>query len=117
MVPMSSAMKSTPEAHITAAPIPDGTGTGDNKSYFAPSFTQVYCVSSKCENPEVLIKLMNLSVKKLCHPENEEDFNTYYGDNEHTGYKSGLMWTLAPLKTTIISRKNPQLFRPVIPVN
>ena len=98
MVPMSSVMKSTPEAHITAAPIPDGTGTGDNKSYFAPSFTQVYCVSSKCENPEVLIKLMNLSVKKLCHPENEEDFNTYYGDNEHTGYKSGLMWTLAPLK-------------------
>ena len=74
------------------------TGKGENRTFFSNTPATIYCVSSQCENPEVLIKLMNLSVQKLCYPESEEEFYKYYGDMEHTGWKAGLTQTLEPLK-------------------
>ena len=98
MVSQSNALINDPDAHMVAAPLPDGTGKGENKTFFSNTPTTIFCVSSQCENPEVLIKLMNLSVQKLCYPESEEEFYKYYGDTEHTGSKASLTNTLAPLK-------------------
>ena len=99
MVPASNAAQSDPNAHIVSAPIPDGLGQGGSKALLQPSIDRIYCVSSKCANPEVLIKLMNLSVQKLCYPENEDEFFTYYGrTGVSTGWKCSLTQTLAPLK-------------------
>lgn len=100
MVPAGGAAKNDPNAHIIAASIPDGTGEGGNKTFLPSSLTGIYCVSSQCENPEVLIKMMNLSVQKLCYPENEEEFYKYYG---HYGsnaaiWKCSQTQTLSPLK-------------------
>lgn len=99
MVAGSNAAQSSPDAHIVSAPVPDGLGTGGSRSLLNPAIESVYCVSSKCENPEVLIKLMNLSVQKLCYPESEEEFFKYYGNTGvSTGWKCAITQTLAPLK-------------------
>lgn len=98
MVPSSSLAKENPDAHIVSAPIPNGLGQGESKELLKPSIDGVYCVSSKCENPEVLIKLMNLSVQKLCYPESEEEFYKYYGTDSAAGWKCAITQTLTPLK-------------------
>lgn len=99
MVPASNAIKSDPDAHIVSAAVPDGLGQDGSKVLLESSVETVYCVSSKCEHPEVLIKLMNLSVQKLCYPENAEEFYRYYGDSEnYSGWKTSITQTLAPLK-------------------
>ncbi len=99
MVPASNAIKADADAHIVSAPVPDGLGQGESKVLLKSALESVFCVSSQCENPEVLIKLMNLSVQKLCYPESTEEFFKYYGDAEtHSGWKTSLTQTLAPLK-------------------
>lgn len=94
----SNLLKENKEAHIVSSPIPDGTGNGGNKTFLPNSFTTAFCISSKCENPEILVKLMNLSVQKLCAYESEEEFSIYYGSDGHSGWKTALTWTLNPLK-------------------
>ena len=92
-------MKSDAKSHVICTPVPDGLGQGGSKSFLPSAYDSVYCVSSQCENPEVLIKLMNLSVKYLCHSQNEEEYYRYYGDSEnYTGWKLCLTPTLEPLK-------------------
>ncbi len=99
MVAGSNAANGSSDAHIVSAPVPDGLGKGGSSSLLNPAIESVYCVSSKCENPEVLIKLMNLSVQKLCYPESEEEFFKYYGNTGvSTGWKCAITQTLAPLK-------------------
>lgn len=99
MGPSANAVKNDIDAHFTAAPIPDGNGEGSSKAYFASSVDNAYyTVSSKCSNPEVLIKLMNLSVQKLCHPKDEDEFKKYYVDNGYQVWKYSLTQTTPPLK-------------------
>lgn len=99
MQPQWDAIQNDPDAHIICAAVPDGLGQGASKSFLPVAFTGVYCVSSQCEHPEVLIKLMNLSVHYLCHSENAEEYYKYYGDYEnYTGWKLSLTDTLEPLK-------------------
>lgn len=98
MVAGSNAAQGDSDAHIVSAPIPDGLGQGGSRALLTPSIDIVYCVSSKCANPEVLIKLMNLSVQKLCYPESEEEFFDYYGTDTTTGWKCAITQTLVPLK-------------------
>lgn len=99
MVPASSAVKADPDAHIISARIPTGLGQDQTEVLLTSSMEEIFCVSSQCENPEVLIKLLNLSVQKLCYPESEEEYLTYYGEAGKTsGYKLALQVTLAPLK-------------------
>lgn len=97
MDPAVNAAKNDPKAHIVSAAIPDGTGTGDNKTFIPNSIERAYCVSSQCENPEVLIKVMNLGVQKLCYPKDQEEFYKYYGTN-YSVWKYSLTHTLSPLK-------------------
>lgn len=94
MSPAGQLVQSNTDVHFAAAPIPDGMGEGSSKAYFTNSGSSYYTVSSKCENPEVLIKLMNLSVSKLCDMENT-DFTRFYENSE---WKCALTRTLAPLK-------------------
>lgn len=93
-----NAAKIDPKAMFTTWPVPDGTGTGESKALFKNSCDEIFVVSSKCENPEVLIKLMNLSVQKLCHPESEEEFIKYYGTSDYALWKAAITQTLEPLK-------------------
>lgn len=95
----ANAIKNDINAHFTAAPIPDGNGDKSSKAYFASSVDNVYyTVSSKYEHPEVLIKLMNLSVQKLCHPADAAEFEKYYVDNSYQVWKYALTQTTPPLK-------------------
>lgn len=99
MVPAGNAIKADPDAHIVSAPVPDGLDQGGSRVLLTSVLENIYCVSSKCDNPEVLVKLMNLSVQKLCHPADAEEFYQYYGDSEHySGWKTALTWSLPPLK-------------------
>ena len=95
MGPSASVIKSDINAHIIAAQIPDGMGEGSAKPWFTNATSGYYAVSSKCEHPEVLIKLLNLSVDVMCHTESDEEFATYIADSE---WKFSLTRTLEPLK-------------------
>lgn len=99
MTSSNGALNQSREAMFSSAPIPDGTGAGDGKAYLSGSYESIFVVSSQCEHPEVLVKLMNLSVQKLCYPETEEEFNTYYGTvDSYSVWKVCLTPSLAPLK-------------------
>lgn len=99
MVPAANAVKTDVNAHITSAPVPDGLNQGGSQTLLSTAMESVFCVSSQCENPEVLIKLMNLSVQKLCYPKDDDEYYRYYGDAEnYTGWKSALTFTLSPMK-------------------
>ncbi len=102
MSPVSNAMKKTPECHITAVSVPDFSGEGDHKTLLKSSADKFFCVSSQCEHPEALIKVLNLGVQKLCNPESEEEFFRYYsgegGGTDTAEYKMALFVTLDPLK-------------------
>lgn len=92
MVPASEAVKTDKNARISAASIPETT-LGEVKVYLPPTVRSVNCVSSQCENPEILIKLMNLSVQKVSYPETEEEYRKYLGDNKnYTGSKTALIY-------------------------
>ncbi|MCB6414370.1 extracellular solute-binding protein [Faecalimonas umbilicata] len=93
MVPASDAAKKDINARISAVSIPSGQGREIVKEYLPSSVRSITCVSSQCENPEVLIKLMNLSVQKVSYPESEEEYRKYLGDNEnYTGSKTSLIY-------------------------
>lgn len=96
---IGNALNTSATAHMVVAPIPAGMGQENAAQLFESKPDKINCISSQCEHPEVLIKLMNLSVQKLCYPENEEEFLTYYGDPQRfTGYKCTLTNTLMPFK-------------------
>lgn len=76
MVPAANAAVADPDAHIVSAAVPDGLDQGGSKVMNKVSMEKVYCVSSKCEHPEVLIKLMNLSVEKLKSNVDQETYET-----------------------------------------
>jgi putative aldouronate transport system substrate-binding protein len=81
--------KYNPAARIISAAVPDGNGS--SKIYISNTPQYFNTVSSKCENPEGVIRLMNLSVQKLCNPSSKEEVQKYYGDGEnYTGYQCSL---------------------------
>lgn len=97
MNPAIDATQNDSNCHIVAAAVPSAAGE-PTKAYAASSATTVYCVSSKCENPEVLIKLWNLSVKyqnaDYC---TTEEYNMYYGDSaNYSGWKTSIIAGEAP---------------------
>lgn len=92
MIPAINAMSVDQNAHIVALPILNGGSTQVGKGYLANPLVEVHCVSSQCSNPEVLIKLMNLAVQKLCYPSSDEELKKYFGDNEnYSGWKASLV--------------------------
>ena len=95
MVPSANAIKLDLDAHMVAAKIPDGMGEGSSTPWFTSSTSSYYTVSSKCEHPEVLIKLLNISVDILCNTESDEEFATYVADSE---WKCSLTRTTKPLQ-------------------
>lgn len=93
MEPIANAAQNDVNARIVAAPVPDGINQDGTKAYIESSINKIYCVSSQCENPEVLIKLWNLSVKYQS-PEytTTEEYNMYYGDSaNYSGWKTSLI--------------------------
>lgn len=90
MVPSIQAAKTDKDAHIIALPLVNASNHVA-KAYLPSTISEIHCVSSKCERPEVLIKMMNLSVAKICYPENEEEYLKYVGEEEHySGWKTSL---------------------------
>jgi len=93
MNPAKDAAQNDINAHVVAAPVPDGINQGGTKAYVASTPNTIYCVSSQHENPEVLIKLWNLSVYYQ-HPlyATPEEYNMYYGDSaNYSGWKTSLI--------------------------
>lgn len=92
MVPVVDATKNDPDCRIVSAKIPDGFGEGSSKPYIPSTPGTYYVVSSKCANPEALIKLCNLSVQKLCNYESAEEYDKYTGKaGEYSGWKAALV--------------------------
>lgn len=97
MVPAYDALKSDPNAHIVSAVIPDGFGEGSSKAYVPTTPGSYYVISSKCKNPEALIKLVNLSVQKLCYPADSSEVDMYSGKaGAYSGWKACLTATTSP---------------------
>ncbi|MBQ6527988.1 MAG: extracellular solute-binding protein [Clostridia bacterium] len=95
MGPIFEVRKTQPEAEFIAIAMPDGIEGTESKMFLPVAFSGVYCISSECEHPEALIKLMNLSVHYLVHPADAEEYYRYYGDYEkNTGWKLALTDTL-----------------------
>ena len=106
MNPAWNAVKADPNAHFITLVIPDAYEGIASKGFLGTSLNGVYCVSSRCAHPEVLIKLMNLSVHYLCHPADAEEYYRYYGDYEnYTGWKLALTDTLEPDKNLACYQK------------
>lgn len=100
MVPAIDAMKSDINAHITTAKIPDGMGEGSSKAYIPTQPNGYYVVSSKCSNPEALVKLSNLAVEKFCYPENAEEYAKYNGETgKYSGWKTALIQLTSPTES------------------
>ena len=92
MVPVVDAVKANPEARIVSAKIPDGMGEGSSKPYIPTTPGTYFVISSKCKNPEALIKLCNLSVDKLCYYEDETEYDMYTGKGGvYSGWKACLV--------------------------
>lgn len=82
-------LKNDIHAEISAALIPDGMGMGSSKAYVPMTTANVWMISSKCEHPEALIKLMNLSVRFLANYENEEERKIFVSDADgYSGWKA-----------------------------
>ncbi len=78
-------------ARITTGAIPSGLEGAASKAYIKPGAIDVYMISSKCEHPEALIKIMNLAVQKICYPASQDEYIKYAGgSNETSGWKSSL---------------------------
>ncbi len=97
MDPSLNATKADVNCHMVAAEVPSGNGEV-RKAYVTATPSTVYCVSSKCEHPELLIKLWNLSVKyqntQYC---TADEYNMYYGDSaKYTGWKTSIVEGGAP---------------------
>lgn len=97
MDPAYNAPQSDIDCHFVAAAIPTGT-EAVTKAYVSATPNTVYFVSSECENPEVLIKLWNLSVKyqnaDYC---TTEEYDMYFGDSKnYTGWKTSIIGGEAP---------------------
>lgn len=92
MVPVVDATRNDPDCRLVSAKIPDGMGEGSSKPYVPTTPDHYYVVSSKCENPEALIKLCNLGVRYLCNYENAEEYALYTGQaNVYSGWKAALV--------------------------
>ncbi len=97
--PQREAVKIDPNARIVAARIPDGIDQGGTSMFFINTVDPIYCVSSKCEDPAVLVKLANLTVQKQIHPTDEEDYAKYMGDGvNYTGYDNSLIHMPQPFE-------------------
>ena len=97
MIPANDAIRGDADAYVVSAPVPDGLNQAKSQVFIQPVLDNIYCVSSKCDAPEVLVKMMNLSVQKLCHPADTEEFYKYYGET-YPEWKCSLTPSLAPLK-------------------
>ena len=86
MVPYIDALKSDVNAEIVAAMIPDGMGEGSSKAYIQTTPGSFRAISSKCEHPEAVVKLMNISVRLLANYRNTDEQNMFVGQ---TGVYSG----------------------------
>lgn len=98
------------DAHVTSGPIPDGLGQGGSRPFLKASIESVFMMSSKCENPEALIKLMNLSIQKMCFPESDDEYNKYAGIGDAS---SG--WKCALTNISGMPFKNYDVFKTVYP--
>ena len=95
MGPISNIIKGNPDGHVTAVPIPDFSGKGDNKVLQENTINQYCCVSSQCENPEVLFKILNLDLQKLFSSNDAEEYQTYCND---VTWKMSVFRTMKPAK-------------------
>lgn len=82
-------LKSDINAEVSAAMIPDGMGEGSSMAYVPMTTANVWMVSSQCEHPEALVKLMNLSVRLLANYKSEEERQMFVSDVDgFSGWKA-----------------------------
>lgn len=110
MVPASELLNNNENAKVIAAAVPSGIEGEKTKAYLPSSVRSVYTVSSQCENPEVLVKILNLSVQKIFYPESEEEYYKYgWGDNDHySGARASIAYLVNPEEGYNIFRVLPK---------
>ena len=97
MNPSATATQKDLNCEMIAVHVPSGNGERA-MAYASSSAGTVYYVSSKCEHPEMLIKLFNLSVKYQ-NADNctADEYNMYYGDSaNYSGWKTSIVYGGGP---------------------
>lgn len=69
--PLQNAVNNNPDARWIAVPMPDADGTVTPQSDL--NIRQMYVISSKCEHPEAVIKLLNFYVDVFTSDEEERE--------------------------------------------
>lgn len=97
MQPSAGATQNDINCHMVAARVPTGLDT-PTKAYASSRANTVYYLSSKCEHPELFIKLWNLSVKyQNASNCTDEEYNMYYGDSaNYSGWKTSIIYGGGP---------------------
>ena len=75
------ALKLNKDADFIAVPVPSSEVNPEGEVYYPSATISFWCVSSKCENPEVLFKLFNMSIDRIAYNEKrtQEEYEMYCG--------------------------------------
>ena len=80
------------DADIVTVPLPGVDANNPGRALKPTAIQDYFCVSSKCEYPDVLMNLFTLSVDKLMFPQSPEEYDHF------SEWKSSLFCGLNPLK-------------------
>jgi putative aldouronate transport system substrate-binding protein len=96
-----NALATQPNAAFGAYPIPGETADTNGKAFYSATPYGFVVLSSKCQHPDAWLKIIELSIQYLAHPDDldEETFAKYNGrPGQYTGWQSAVVVYNVPLK-------------------
>lgn len=102
MAPLQSAIDNNPDAEWIAVPMPDADGNVTPQANL--NIRKIYVISSKCEHPEAVIKLLNFYVD--CFTADQEEREKYYIDDGSGNMSFPLHWVSAFMSSNAMTNLN-----------
>ncbi len=102
MAPLQSAVDNNPDAEWIAIPMPDADGNVTPQANL--NIRQIYVISSKCEHPEAVIKLLNFYVD--CFTADQEEREKYYEDDGSGNMAFPLHWVSGFMSSNAMTNLN-----------
>lgn len=96
-----NALATQPDATFGAYPIPGETAETSGRAFYSATPWGFVVLSSKCQHPDAWLKIIELSVQYLAHPDelDEETFAMYNGrPGQYTGWQSAVVTYNVPMK-------------------
>ena len=81
---IADGLKLNDQADYIAVPMPSSEVNPEGYMYKGTSTVAIWCVSSKCKNPEALFKIYNMSIDYICNnpQRTQEEYEMYCGGKE-----------------------------------